>query len=347
MHLPVAIVGAGPIGLELAVAFKRAGIEYLHFEAKQVGQTMFWWPPQTRWFSSNERIAIAGVPLQTIDQSKATREEYLRYLRTIVDQFDLQVHAYEPVTNIQREGEGFVLTTSRLGEERAYRVGKIILSTGGTATPNRLNVPGEDLPHVSHYMADPHIYFRQKVMIVGGKNSAVEAALRIYNVGAKVAMSYRRNEFNARSIKYWLYPEITGLIKAGKVEAHFNTLVKEITPGGVKLTPCTENWRPTGEELIEVEADFVLLLTGYQADMSLARLAGVELRGVNQIPVYEELTMETNVPGIYVAGTAIGGTQEHYRVFLENCHIHIDRIIASITGSAPPPAPVLPAMPES
>jgi thioredoxin reductase (NADPH) len=346
----VAIVGAGPIGIEMAVALKRHDISYVQFDAKQVGQTMSWWPPMTRWFSSNERIAIAGVPLQTVDQGKATREDYLRYLRTVVEQFDLSINTFEPVSGIEKLASGgFVVTTAPQRGEQRYQVQRIILATGGTARPRRLDVKGEDLPHVSHYMEDPHRYFRKRVLVVGGRNSAVEAALRIQQVGADVTISYRGSEFNGKSIKYWLYPEIMGLIRSGRIRAHFNTVVSEITAGGARLASCDESRPLFGNpgSSFNVPADFILLMVGYLADMSLARMAGVELVGENEIPVFDERTMETNVPGIYIAGTAAGGTQARYRIFLENCHIHIDRILASIMGAPSPPTPQPLASPET
>src|SRR5207237_384852 len=210
-HTDVIIVGAGPIGLELAVALKKRGIDYLHFDARQIGYTISWFAPQTRFFSSNERIAIAGVPLETPDQNKATREEYLAYLRAVVKQFELEVRTYEPVTAIDRTGDAFVLTTSPQSGKCICRVNKVILATGGTDHPRRLNIPGEDLPHVSHYFQDPHQYFRKKLLAVGGKNSAVEALLRSHHAGAHVSLSYRREMLPRESIKHWLMPEITGL----------------------------------------------------------------------------------------------------------------------------------------
>src|SRR3954470_9617209 len=172
----VAIIGAGPIGLELAVALKRAGIDYLQFDARQIGYTISWFPPQTRVFSSNERIAIAGVPLQAPDQGKCTREQYLAYLRSVVQEFDLRVNTYEPVVAIDPDAAGgFVLTTCPAGGPRQSRPRRLVLATGGTDHPRRLGVPGEHLPHVGHYFDDPHKYFRRRVLIVGGKNSAVEA----------------------------------------------------------------------------------------------------------------------------------------------------------------------------
>src|SRR2546423_367094 len=170
----VAVIGAGPIGLELAVARKRARIDYLHFAARQIGYTISWFPPQTRFFSSNDRIAIAGVPLQTPDQTKCTREQYLTYLRSVIQQFNLKINTYESVIGIEREtSSGFRLTTQGRERQQQYRVQRIVLATGGTAHPRKLNIPGEDLPHVHPYWKDPHDYFGKKVLIVGGRNSAV------------------------------------------------------------------------------------------------------------------------------------------------------------------------------
>ena len=346
----VAIVGGGPVGIELGVALRRAGISYVQFEAKQVGATMGWWPLGTRWFSSNERIAIAGVPLMTVDQNKATREEYLTYLRSVVKQFELDVRTYEPVTDVRRIDGGFEVHTRPLAGEKVYRARRVVLATGGTAMPRMLNVPGEDLPHVSHYMHEPHDYFGKRVLVVGGRNSAVEAALRIQQVGAQVTMSYRRSEFDAKSIKYWLYPEIMGLIRNRKIRAHFNTVVTRITPESVRLARCEaagDGAMAVTDQTFEVPADFVLAMVGYKADMTLAKRVGVELSAAGEVPAFDPQTMETNVPGVYMAGTAVAGTQERYKVFLENCHVHVDRIVAAITGAPTPadPEPVL--VPES
>jgi len=356
----VAVIGAGPIGLELAVALKRRGVDYLHFDARQIGHTISWFAPHTRFFSSNERIAIAGVPLQTPDQNKCTREQYLAYLRTVVDQYDLDVRTYEPVVGIDRPSPRgpFVLTTRPQSGERTFRANRVVLVTGGTDRPRRLNIAGEDLPHVSHYFDDPHKYFRKRLLVVGGKNSAVEAALRCHNAGANVSLSYRREKLPHKSIKYWLLPEINGLIESRRMTAYFGTVPAEITPVRVRLEPWTDPEAPAKDpsffpltaerRALNVPFDFVLLLTGYEADMTLCRLAGVELRGVCQVPAFDERTMETNVPGVYVAGTAVAGTQDKYRVFIENCHVHVDRIVAALTGAAAPAAaPVEYSRPES
>lgn len=336
----IALIGAGPIGLEMAVALRHAKLDYLHFDAGQVGHTIAWFAPQTRFFSSNDRIAIAGVPLQTPDQGKCTREQYLMYLRTIVQQFDLKIRTFEPIVDLKRDGEGFILTTRPRGELQRYRARRVILATGGTAHPRRLNIPGEEMDHVSHYLPDPHRYFQKNLLIVGGKNSAVEAALRCHQVGANVTLSYRRGQLNPDSIKYWLLPEINGLIRSGRITAHFNTQPHEITPTHVVLD------RSDGDS-ISIPADFVLLMVGYQADLTLCKLAGIELEGPCLLPRHDPQTMQTSVPGIYLAGTIAGGTQDKYTLFLENCHIHVQRILADLTGNPPPDAPPPPEKPES
>jgi thioredoxin reductase (NADPH) len=344
----VAVVGAGPLGIELAVALKRAGIPYVHFDSKQIGYTISWFPPQTRFFSSPERIAIAGVPLQIPDQMKATREEYLAYLRAVVQQFDLKINTYEPVTGIDRTRDGFRLTTRRGDQTRHWTVRHVVLATGGTAHPRRLDCPGEDLPHVRPHWSDPHDYFDKRVLVVGGKNSAIETALRFYRAGVHVALSYRRGELPEKSIKYWLLPEIKYLMKTGAITPYLGTRITRITPCQVTLAPATDNGQLTMDDgQLTIAADFVVPQIGYVADMSLARLAGVELRGECEAPAYDPETMETNVPGLYVCGTVIGGTQDKYEVFIENGHVHIDRIVAHLTGQRKHLDDIVYAQPES
>ena len=333
-HHHIALIGAGPVGIEIAVAMKKAGLDYVHFDAGQIGQTIYQFAPQTRFFSSNERIAIAGIPLQTADQNKSTREHYLAYLRTIVQQFDLQVRTYERLESISRQPDGsFLLGTSGIRGVAQWHVDKLVLSTGGTAGPRRLGIPGEEQPNVHHAFTDPHVYFRTRVLIVGGKNSAIEAALRCYHAGADVTMSYRRGEFDPKHIKYWLYPEITGLAKAGRIHVHFNSSLARIDGSAVTLRDSA-----SGAEQV-IHCEFVLALIGYRADMSLARLAGVDLSTDLELPTINMETMETNSPGVYIAGTAIAGTQDQFRLFIENCHVHSERIVASLLGKEPAHVP--------
>ncbi len=226
----IAIVGAGPIGIELAVSLKRLGVAYLHFDAQQIGYTLSWWPRDTTFFSTTERIEIAGVPIQNTAQGRTTGEEYLAYLRSIVEQFDLRVNTYEPVTSIERREDGFLLLTQPPTGPRAYLARHVVLASGDMHRPHRLDIPGEDLPHVSHYFQDVHRYFRRRLLIVGGRNSAAEAALRCWRAGAQVTLSYRRAAFDERRVKHWILPDLQAQIELGMIGFHPLTAPLEITP---------------------------------------------------------------------------------------------------------------------
>jgi len=313
MTLRTAIIGAGPIGLELAVALKQAGIDYMQFDAGQVGATMQWYPQQMLFHSSADRLAIAGVPIQVPDQQKIKREEFLAYLRAVVMQFDLEIKTYERVERI--EGN-FTLHTNR----GSYDASEIVLAIGAMHAPKVLGIPGEELPQVSHYFHDPHTYFRKKLLIVGGRNSAVEAAVRCQRAGADVTLSYRRDDFDATSVKFWLLPEIRSMMRDRRVTFLPRTWPVEIRNGTVLLN--------SGDEL---PADFVLALTGYRQDTTLFEMLGVDLQGGDRKPRLDEETMETNVPGVFVAGTAIAGSpEERVRVIVEDCHVHVPRIVSAI-----------------
>lgn len=344
----VLIVGAGPIGIELAVALRRQGVPYEQLDAGQLGSTIEWWAPQTHFFSSPERIAIAGVPLATLDQGKATREEYLLYLRSVVAQFDLPIHTFERVTALERRrGGGFTATSEGAQGRRRWHARRVVLAIGDMHRPRRLGIPGEDLPHASHYLGELHRYFRRRVLIVGGKNSAVEAAIRCSRVGADVTLSYRGADLDGQRVKYWLLPEIRALLRDGRVRWLPRTAPREIRPDAVVLERLDGEGDAGG--LLEVAADEVLLLTGYAQDPDLFEQAGVTLEGPGRKPCLDEETMETDVPGLFVAGTAAAGTQlGGVRAFIENTHIHVERILAAITGREPPRAEApLYELPES
>lgn len=326
-RIDTVLVGAGPIGLELAVSLKHLGADYVHLEAGNIAQTVTWYPKQTRYFSSPQRIAIAGVPLITDNGEKATREQYLAYLRGVVQQFDLPVRSYTPVESVERKDDGRFLVRT---PNETFDAKHVVLAIGDMHAPRKLGVPGEDLPHVSHYFDEPHRYFGQRLLIVGGKNSAVEAALRCHHAGAKVDVSYRGEAFPESSIKYWLLPEINALIKHGQIAFHPHTEVAEIQPGKVVLRSNTADKTET------VPADFVLLLTGYVQDPTLFKMAGVTLDGENHAPTLDPDTMMTDVPNLFVAGTAAAGTQQRFKLFIENCHPHVRKIAKAITGKEPP-----------
>ncbi len=313
----VAVIGAGPIGLELAVALKRAGIDYVQLDAGQIGSTIEWYPPLMLFHSSSDRLALAGMPIQTANQQKITREEFLAYLRALVQHFGLTVRTYERVIDVQKlPGGGFELqtTTARIRAEI------LVLAIGAFHAPRLIDVPGEDLPHVSHYLGDPHKYFGKRVLIVGGRNSAVEAAVRCHRAGAEVTISYRGDDFDPKVVKFWLLPEVRALIRDGYVRFLPRTCVKEIRSGTVVLDR-------------EIPADFVLLMTGYRQDPRLFEMLGVQLQGQERAPLHDPETMETNVPGVFIAGTAVAGTPPRkVSVIVETCHVHVPRIVAAITG---------------
>ncbi len=348
MNHDIAIIGAGPIGIELAAELKRLKIDYVHLEAGPIGSTINWYAPGTHFFSSAERIAISGVPLETANQQKPTREEYLSYLRSVVRQFDLKIETFQKVSDIVSETNGFKLKVSSSPQgvggpqsellekpstalfTRKISAQKIILAIGDMHLPNLIEVPGEELPHVSHYLKEPHLYFGKDVLIVGGKNSAVEAAIRLYRIGAKVSLCYRGRALDKDRIKYWLFPELEWLIKKKFIRFYPSTTVIELKRTQALL-------QQEEDESFLVPCDFVLLLTGYRQDTSLFERAGVILEGPGRVPVYNRATMETNVPGLFVAGTAAAGTQSSgVKEFIETSHIHVNKIVSAITGRKPP-----------
>lgn len=335
------IVGAGPIGLELAAALTRCGLDVGHVEAGALAQTVVDYPPRTRYFSSPDRIAIAGVPLNTFNEEKAFREEYLAYLRGVVSRYDLRIEYRTRVESIRplapeddapnaSPGGGFEVKTIHgpSGERSVRRARRVVLAIGDMHDFRRIDVDGENLPHVSHRLGEPHEHFQQRLLIVGGRNSAAEAALRCHKAGAEVTLSYRQAAFDEGAIKYWVLPELKALIRHRQIHFLPNTEVERISADHAVLRSNVH-----GQET-RVRADAVLLLTGYVQDKSLFRSAGVTLSGVNEAPAVNSDTMETNVPGLYVAGTAAAGTQNTFQLFIENCHAHVEKIVRHVTGES-------------
>ena len=335
-EVEVAVVGGGPIGIEMAIALQRAGVDTILFEARQIGEAISRWPPATHFFSSTEHVALAGVPVHNVDQLPLTGEQYLAYLRTLVEYFGIRLHNYEPVVSVKREGDGFRLRTRPLRGEREYRARRVVLTTGGMARPRLLGIPGEDLPHVSHYFPGPHAYFRTRLLVVGGRNSALESALRSWRAGAAVTVSYRRPAFDYENLKPHLADDMKTRLENGEIQFLPGTAPVRITPDYVELAYTDERHEPTGETFRHA-TDFVLLNTGFVADMSLFRDAGVTLEGEQEIPCYNPATMETDVPGLHVAGTAAGGTQVKFEFFISTTHDHVAKVVTHLTGGDPGP----------
>lgn len=353
--LPVAVVGAGPIGLETAIALGEVGVRAAVLEAGDIGGSMGWWPRDTPFFSSPERLEIAGVPIVTEGERKCTGEEYRRYLRQVTLARAVDVRTFTRVVGVDREAHSFTLALApsdhavggpaelaRRAPAAAdtLRCERLVLAIGNMHRPSLLGIEGESLPRVSHYMHDPHEHAGRDVLVVGGKNSAVEAAIRLFRVGARVTMSYRREEFESRRVKFWLLPELRSLIDAGKVGFLPATTPVRIEPDGLRL-------RTTFDNGAEFRSDDVLLMTGYAQDASLLAAAGVTFDDSEERrPLVSRITQEAEAaPGVYVAGTACGGSQKRARFFIETCHVHARRIAAAIIGDPqdiPTPEAILP-----
>ncbi len=330
MDADVMVIGAGPIGIEVAAGLKSKNVPYIHVEAGQLADTITKWPRHARFFSSPERCAIAGVPVQTLDQEQLVGEVYLAYLRNVVEIHDLNIQFYERVTSLTRTEHGFTVTTETRGDRRRYQVKSVVLATGDMNRPNTLGIPGEDLPHVSHRFTDPHQYFRQRLLIIGGRNSALEAALRCFRAGADVSLSYRRPALDRDRTNSRLHLELSILTGKRYVEFYPSTVPVEIRTNSVLLADAHDNGKKT-----EVPADFVLMLTGFRGDISLLEQVGAEFE--ESAPVIDRSTMQTSVSGLYVAGTAVSGDQKGYHVFVATAHDHTPKIVGAITGDSDVP----------
>lgn len=321
----IAIIGAGPIGLELAIALKQMEIPYLHFDKGQVAQMIYNFPPQTSFFSSSERISLAGIPIQTTNQQKCSREAYLAYLRSLALSFDLKVNSYEEITDIVKTAEGFDLTTSSAKGQQKYHCRYLVLATGGTSHPNLLHVPGENLPHVSVKMDDPHKYFKKKVVVIGGKNSTAETSLRCSHAGAEVTIVSRSKQFDTDAIKSWLLPELSARIEKGQIKCFFQSHVQEIFPNEVLVKSLDNN-------PIKIPTDFVIKTIGFKCDTTLLSKCGADFNRETDQPFFNEETMEASVPGLFVIGTLTAGTQnKRYRIFIENTHIHVEKVVHTLS----------------
>jgi thioredoxin reductase (NADPH) len=331
----VLIVGAGPSGLATAIAAKTRGLDYLVVERGVLVNSIFHFPVHMVFFTTPELLEVGGLPLVT-PYDKPTRLEALRYYRRVVDTYDLQISVHEEVLSIEREDEGVFAVTTRStrpatepgrgprvapGVVRRVRHARaVVLAIGYYDLPNVLGVPGEDLPHVNHYYSDAHPYYRQRVVVVGGKNSAAEAALELYRGGAHVTLVHRHPALGD-SIKYWVRPDIENRIKEGSIAARFEACVVEIRPTEVVIEG------PGGREALPAEA--VFLLTGYHPDAELMTRAGIRCDPETLVPALDPVTFETNVPNLFLAGGAVAGKNTG-SIFIENGRFHGEKIISVV-----------------
>jgi thioredoxin reductase (NADPH) len=318
--LDVLIIGGGPAGLAAAIAATKARLSYQVIEKGALVNSLLHYPTEMVFFTTPELMEIGGLPFVS-PNDKPSRMEALRYYRRATDTYNLAIAFDHKVERISRDDGAFVVHSRHTrGDHASWRGRHLVLATGAYDFPNLIGVPGEDLPHVSHYYTAPHSYYRKQVAIVGGKNSAAEAALDLYRAGADVTIVHRRAALGD-SIKYWVKPDIENRIKEGSIAARFNTSVVEITPRYVVVE------RDGARS--ELPADGVFLLTGYLSDNRLLHEAGVEINPETCGPRHNQDTYETNVKGLYVIGAMVAGKASG-KIFIENGRFHGALVIREI-----------------
>ncbi len=323
-HEPVVIVGAGPIGLACAISAKRRGLDPLVIDAGALANSIAHYPVGMVFFTTPERLEIGGHPLVCAGP-KATREEALKYYRGVASAEGLRVRTYTKLVGVTRQKDRLVCELkARLGST-ALACARLVLATGYFDHPNRLDVPGEDLSHVSHYFDDPHLAYGQDAVVIGGKNSAVEAALQLFRAGARVTLVYRGAKF-PKTVKYWLRPDLENRIKAGEIEARLRATVTEITLCDVAITRA-------GGGAERLRADRVYALIGFHPDFDLLRRIGVALDEATGKPAINRDTLETNVPGVHLAGSLTAG-RNLSEVFIENGRFDGEKIFGDREAQA-------------
>jgi thioredoxin reductase (NADPH) len=317
MKYDLIIVGAGPIGLSCALAAKQAGLSYLVIEKGCLVNSIYHYPVNMQFFSTSERLEIGDIPFVS-NNAKPFRNEALEYYRRVAVTAKLNIHLFEELTQVEQIAtRQFSIITNKA----TYQTNNLILATGFYGIPYLLNVPGEQLPKLTHYYQDPHFYAFQKVLIVGGNNSAVDAALETWRKGAEVTMVIRDADIGDR-VKYWARPDIVNRIKEGSIKAYFHSQVKAIRELEVDID--------TPDGPLTIQNDRVIAMTGYMPDLGLLEKMGIDL-SEDEIrkPALDEQTHETNIKGIYLAGVICGGMNTH-RLFIENSRDHAGKIVDHI-----------------
>lgn len=325
----VVVIGAGPCGLAAGISLGRAGYRTVIVDAGCVVQAITQYPTHATFFSTAEKLSLGGLPF-VISEAKPTRRDALSYYRAVVSYFDLAVRQYERVTAIEGAAPRFTIRTERRGTARQLEARAVVVATGYWGSPNLLNVPGEDLPHVSHAYHEGHHAFQQQVVVIGGGNSAAEAALDLWRSGARVTLSHFGPTFDKR-IKPWVLPDLTNRIAEGSIAACWNARVTSIDHEGVHVR------RDDGTSAL-LPADLVYLLTGYSPNVDLLRAVGVSIDPATGIPSHDPATLETSVPGLFIAGVVIAGYDAN-KVFIENGRYHGDKIVARLQGATAPETP--------
>lgn len=311
-HFDVLVVGAGPTGLACAIEAQRAGFDVVSVDKGCLVNSLYNYPANMTFFTTSELLEIGGIPFPST-HAKPTRMEALEYYRRVAEHYKLHVKQYERVTEVVgSDGNFIVRTTDRFERGHEYAVRKLVISTGYYDLPNMMNIPGEQLAKVQHYYEEPHPYFDTDVAVIGGKNSAAIAALELWRHGARVTLIHRGSTMH-RHVKYWILPDIENRIKNGEIKAYFDTTVHEILEDSLLLVTRD------GEK--QIKNDFVFALTGYHPDFDFLRNLGVEMPGADMCPRCDPQTLESNVPGIYLAGVIVAGSKTS-EIFIENGRFH-------------------------
>ncbi len=328
--IDIAVVGAGPCGIAVGVAAAERGLSCVLFDRGAVTQAMIEHPIYTTYFSGPEKLEIADLPFTTAGD-KPTRREALRYYRSVVSYFRLDVRQYEEVEIVERVDDGFVVHTRARGEQRSHFACNIVIASGYYDNPNRLGIPGAELPKVSYYFTEPYPYFDQDIIVVGGGNSAADAALTIWREGARVTLVHLFDALD-RGVKPWVKPDIENRIAEGSIPALWHHRLVEVRADEVVV----ENTE-TGERRT-LRNDWVLAMIGYTPDQRLLRELGVPIDPVTGIPAHDPRTMQTAVSSVYLAGVLAAGYDAN-KIFIENGKLHGPLIVADVAASVPAAQP--------
>jgi thioredoxin reductase (NADPH) len=316
----VLVVGAGPTGLACAIEAQRAGLSSVLVDKGCLCNSLFHYPSNMTFFTTPELLEIGDMPFSSPNQ-KPSRNEALEYYRKVAEHYQLEMRLYQTVSSLTGEDGDFVITTvDRFARQRSYAARKIILATGYYDLPNYLEVPGEELPKVLHYYHDPHPYYDQHVVVIGGKNSAAIAALDLWRHGAHVTLVHRGAAMH-HHVKYWVLPDINNRIKNGEVTAYFSSSVTSIAKDSVELL--------TPKGLVTLDNDFVFALTGYHPDFDFLAAVGVQMEGKDRCPACDPQSLESNIPGLYLAGVIVAGMRTN-EIFIENGRFHGRQIAQDI-----------------
>ncbi|MGX5688978.1 YpdA family putative bacillithiol disulfide reductase [Arcticibacter tournemirensis] len=316
VHIDVLIIGAGPIGLTCGIEAGKAGLSYVIIEKGCLVNSLYNYPANMTFFSTSEKLEIGDIPFVSISL-KPTRAEALEYYRRAAIHYNLNIRLFELVSKVSETDGAFLIETSKA----SYFAKNIIVATGFYDVPVKLDIPGEDLPKVSHYYKDPHYYAMQRVAVIGAGNSAVDAALETYRKSAEVTMIVKGDEIDSR-VKYWVRPDIVNRIKEGSIKAYFNSRVTAIRESEIDIEST--------EGKITIANDFVLAMTGYRPNFNFLKHIGINCSmDDRKLPSHNPDTMETNIPGVYMAGVVCGGMDTH-TYFIENSREHAVKIVNNI-----------------